>query len=79
MEVQQVDENESFTNVMAQLDDNAQDEDDDLENDDINFNEDQECLFCCNNSLREKFEDQAFWIFVTRIFEKKHMAIKKIM
>ena len=36
MEVQQVDENESFTNVMAQLDDNAQDEDDDLENDEGN-------------------------------------------
>ena len=34
-EVQQVDENESFTNVMAYLDDNAQDEDDDLENDPI--------------------------------------------
>ena len=36
----QVDENASFTNVMAYLDDNAQDEDDNLENDDINFNED---------------------------------------
>ena len=39
-EVQEIDENESFTNVMAYLDDNAQYEDDDLENDDINFNED---------------------------------------
>ena len=39
-EVQQVDENESFTNVMAYLDDNAQDEDDVLENDDMNFTED---------------------------------------
>ena len=39
-EVQQVDENDSFTDVMAYLDDNAQDEDDDIENDDINFNED---------------------------------------
>ena len=67
-----------FTNVMAYLDDNAQDEDDDFEDDDINFNEDLECLFCCNNSLRFCFEDQAFWIFVTRIYEKKHMATKKV-
>ena len=36
----QVDENDSFTDVMAYLDDNAQDEDDDIENDDISFNED---------------------------------------
>ena len=33
---------------MAYVDDNAQDEDDDLENDDMNFTEDQECFFCCN-------------------------------
>ena len=38
--VPQVDENESFTNLMAYLDDNAQDEDDVLENDDMNFTED---------------------------------------
>ena len=29
-----------FTNVMAYLDDNAQDEDNDFEDDDINLNED---------------------------------------
>ena len=38
--IPQVDENESFTNLMAYLDDNAQDEDDVLENDDMNFTED---------------------------------------
>ena len=38
----QVDENESFANVMAYLDDNAQDDDDDddFEDDDISLNED---------------------------------------
>ena len=36
-EVQQVDENEGFTNVMDYLDQNLEDQDDDLENDDINF------------------------------------------
>ena len=39
-EAQEVDENESLTNVMAYLDDNAQDEDDDFEDDDITLNED---------------------------------------
>ena len=39
-EAQEVDENESLTNVMSYLDDNAQDEDDVLENDDMNFTED---------------------------------------
>ena len=38
--VPQVDENESFTNLMVYLHDNAQDEDDVLENDDMNFTED---------------------------------------
>ena len=44
-EAQEVDENESLTNVMSYLDDNAQDEDDDFEDDDfedddITLNED---------------------------------------
>ena len=41
-EAQQVDENESLTNVMAYIDDNAQDEDedDDFDDDDITLNED---------------------------------------
>ena len=43
--------------LRAYLNDNARDEEDNLENDDINFNEDLECLFCCNNSLRKKIED----------------------
>ena len=34
-EAQEVDENESLTNVMYYLDDNTQDEDDDFENDDV--------------------------------------------
>ena len=38
--IPQVDENESFTNLMVYLHDNAQDEDDVLENDDMNFIED---------------------------------------
>ena len=38
--IPQVDENESFTNLMVYLHDNAQDEDDVLENDDMNFTED---------------------------------------
>ena len=39
-EAQEVDENESLTNVMSYLDDNAQNEDDDFEDDDITLNED---------------------------------------
>ena len=39
-EAQEVDKNESLTNVMAYLDDNAPGEDDDFEDDDITLNED---------------------------------------